>query len=55
MAGDRLDAQQQRSLLRALEATEAPQTCPHGRPTMLSLTREALDRSFGRPERGRRG
>ena len=26
-----------------------------GRPTLLSVTREALDRSFGRPERGRRG
>jgi DNA mismatch repair protein MutL len=48
MAGDRLDTEHQRSLLRALEATEAPQTCPHGRPTMLHLSNDALARSFGR-------
>ncbi len=54
-AGDRLEAPQQRALLEALERCTHPQTCPHGRPTLLSLTREALDRSFGRPERGRRG
>ena len=48
MAGDRLDAEQQRALLRSLEACETPHTCPHGRPTMLHLSRAALDRSFGR-------
>ena len=48
MAGDRLDDEQQRALLRALEACETPHTCPHGRPTMLHLSRDALDRSFGR-------
>ncbi|MCC6237759.1 MAG: hypothetical protein IT299_09315, partial [Dehalococcoidia bacterium] len=53
-AGDRLDLPQQRALLEALERVEQPQTCPHGRPTMLQLGHEALDRAFGRPERGRR-
>ncbi|MFN8585294.1 MAG: DNA mismatch repair endonuclease MutL [Dehalococcoidia bacterium] len=48
MAGDRLDLEQQRALLRALEATETPQTCPHGRPTLLHVSSEALARSFGR-------
>lgn len=48
MAGDRLDAEQQRALLLALEACETPHSCPHGRPTMLHLSRSALDRSFGR-------
>lgn len=48
MAGDRLDAEQQRALLLALEGCETPQSCPHGRPTMLHLSRAALDRSFGR-------
>ena len=48
MAGDRLDEEQQRALLRALEGCETPHTCPHGRPTMLHLSRDALDRSFGR-------
>ncbi len=53
MAGDRLDAEQQRGLLLALEGCETPHSCPHGRPTMLHLSRAALDRSFGRPERSR--
>ncbi|MFA7297553.1 MAG: DNA mismatch repair endonuclease MutL [Dehalococcoidia bacterium] len=48
MAGDPLDTEQQRALLRALEACETPQTCPHGRPTMLYLSTDALARSFGR-------
>ena len=48
MAGDRLDGEQQRALLRSLEACATPHTCPHGRPTMLHLSREALERSFGR-------
>ena len=48
MAGDRLDDAQQRELLRALEGCRSPQTCPHGRPTMLHFSREALERSFGR-------
>lgn len=48
MAGDRLDGEQQRALLRALEQAETPQTCPHGRPTMMHISRTALERSFGR-------
>ena len=47
-AGDRLDGNQQRALLRSLEGTEAPLTCPHGRPTVLHLSSDALERSFGR-------
>ncbi|MBM4411139.1 MAG: DNA mismatch repair endonuclease MutL [Chloroflexi bacterium] len=48
MAGDRLDAAQQRALLDALARCDTPHTCPHGRPTMLHLSRAALERSFGR-------
>ncbi len=48
MAGDRLDLGQQRALLDALAACDTPHTCPHGRPTMLHLSRAALERSFGR-------
>jgi DNA mismatch repair protein MutL len=47
-AGDRLDEQQQRALLVALEATAQPMTCPHGRPTVLHLSGESIERSFGR-------
>ena len=49
MAGDRLAPEEQRALLRDLEAAGQPQSCPHGRPTVVHLTREALDRSFRRP------
>ncbi len=48
MAGDRLDAEQQRALLRDLEDCAAPHTCPHGRPTTLHLSSDQLERSFGR-------
>jgi DNA mismatch repair protein MutL len=47
-AGDRLDGEQQRALLQALEASEQPMTCPHGRPTVLHLGNDAIERSFGR-------
>ncbi|HJM90018.1 MAG TPA: DNA mismatch repair endonuclease MutL [Dehalococcoidia bacterium] len=47
-AGDRLDEQQQRALLVALEATAQPMTCPHGRPTALHLSGGSIERSFGR-------
>jgi len=47
-AGDALAGEQQRALLSALEAAETPQSCPHGRPTMLHLSDDALARAFGR-------
>ena len=47
-AGDRLEGEQQRALLRALEQVQAPLTCPHGRPTVLHLSSAAIERSFGR-------
>ncbi len=47
-AGDRVTEAQQRELLAALERCALPQTCPHGRPTLLHLSREQLRRSFGR-------
>ena len=47
-AGDVMALEQQRALLEALEQAETPQSCPHGRPTMLHLSRAALERAFGR-------
>jgi DNA mismatch repair protein MutL len=47
-AGDVMALEQQRALLEALERAETPQSCPHGRPTMLHLSRAALERAFGR-------
>ncbi len=47
-AGDSLSREQMQTLLdQVMETTEALR-CPHGRPTMLLLTREQLDRQFGR-------
>jgi DNA mismatch repair protein MutL len=47
-AGQALSLEEMRDLLRQLEECELPQTCPHGRPTMLHLTAEELARRFGR-------
>ena len=33
---------------RQLEACESPQTCPHGRPTMLHLSADELAKRFSR-------
>ena len=47
-AGDALTHQEMVTLVRQLEATDAPHTCPHGRPTMLHLSAGNLEREFGR-------
>ncbi len=47
-AGQVLSLQEQERLLMDLEACAAPRTCPHGRPTMIHLPVEALERQFGR-------
>lgn len=47
-AGQALTSEEQRSLLSDLEACQSPRTCPHGRPTMIHLTVDMLERQFGR-------
>ena len=47
-AGKTLTLDEMRELVRQLEECEAPNTCPHGRPTMIQLSAEALAREFGR-------
>ena len=47
-AGKTLSAQEQRALLADLEACQSPRTCPHGRPTMIHLSVDLLERQFGR-------
>lgn len=47
-AGKILDREEQVALLRDLEASESPRTCPHGRPTMIHLSVDLLERQFGR-------
>jgi DNA mismatch repair protein MutL len=47
-AGQALTTEEQRALLTNLEACESPRTCPHGRPTMIHLSVDMLERQFGR-------
>ena len=46
--GQTLTTEEQRALLNDLEACNSPRTCPHGRPTMIHLSVDALERQFGR-------
>jgi DNA mismatch repair protein MutL len=47
-AGQPLSVEEMRELIRQLEQTENPRTCPHGRPTMIHLSQGQLAREFGR-------
>lgn len=47
-AGQVLSVEEQRALLRDLERCQSPRTCPHGRPTMIHLPVDVLERQFGR-------
>lgn len=47
-AGTILSIEEMQGLIRQLERTDSPHTCPHGRPTMLHMTSEQLAREFGR-------
>ncbi len=47
-AGQPLSPEEQSALLRDLENCASPRTCPHGRPTMIHLSVDLLERQFGR-------
>lgn len=47
-AGKVLSNEEQRALLADLETCRSPRTCPHGRPTMIHLSVDLLERQFGR-------
>ncbi len=47
-AGQVLTIQEQEILLRDLENCNSPRTCPHGRPTMIHLSVDLLEKQFGR-------
>ncbi len=46
--GQTLTTEEQRALLNDLEACNSPRTCPHGRPTMIHLSVDTLEKQFGR-------
>jgi DNA mismatch repair protein MutL len=47
-AGHVLSPEEQRALLNDLETCQSPRTCPHGRPTMIHISVDLLERQFGR-------
>jgi len=47
-AGQTLTDDEMRELVRQLEQTALPHTCPHGRPTMIRLSSGQLEKEFGR-------
>jgi DNA mismatch repair protein MutL len=47
-AGQTLGQEEMRELVKQLEETQMPHTCPHGRPTMIHLSAEALAKEFKR-------
>lgn len=47
-AGKILSPEEQKALLADLENCRSPRTCPHGRPTMIHLPVDLLERQFGR-------
>jgi DNA mismatch repair protein MutL len=47
-AGDKLHAPEMQMLIDQLFATSNPYVCPHGRPILIKLSLDELDRRFGR-------
>jgi DNA mismatch repair protein MutL len=47
-AGQSLAPEEMRELVRRLEQTEVPHTCPHGRPTMIHMSTALLEKEFRR-------
>jgi DNA mismatch repair protein MutL len=47
-AGKILSESEMRELVKQLEQTDLPHSCPHGRPTMIQLTIPQLEKEFGR-------
>jgi DNA mismatch repair protein MutL len=47
-AGDELTKDEMRELIETLDKTKQPYSCPHGRPTMISISLSELERKFKR-------
>jgi len=47
-AGETVRPEEMEALVRSLLACASPFTCPHGRPTMIRLTAQELDKQFDR-------
>ncbi len=49
-AGQVLNDSEMRELIKQLEQTALPHSCPHGRPTMIHMTLQQLEKEFGRTQ-----
>ena len=47
-AHDRLTREECESLIRQMAECEQPFSCPHGRPTVLNISLNEIERRFGR-------
>ena len=47
-AGTALAMEEMRRLVEDLGSTTSPRTCPHGRPTLIHVSTDLLERQFGR-------
>ena len=47
-AGRAMAMEEMRRLILDLEATASPRTCPHGRPTLIHVGTDLIERQFGR-------
>ena len=47
-AGQTMDLEEMRALVRQLEKATLPHTCPHGRPTVIHMSQAQLEKEFGR-------
>jgi DNA mismatch repair protein MutL len=47
-AGQQLSIEEMRELIKQLEQTKQPRSCPHGRPTMIHFSSHLLEKEFGR-------
>ncbi len=47
-AGQVLSREEQKEMIRQLEQCDSPRTCPHGRPTMIHLSVDLLEKQFQR-------
>jgi DNA mismatch repair protein MutL len=47
-AGQRLDEREMLRLVQRLGTTKNPHTCPHGRPTIIRMTLEEIEKRFKR-------
>jgi DNA mismatch repair protein MutL len=47
-AGQQLNNEEMRELIKQLERTGQPRACPHGRPTMIHFSSRQIEKEFGR-------